>query len=366
MKEYLEYKDYKSHKFWQIEVNNNEFTVLYGKIGTEGRAQTKTFKDHNEALKEAQKIMAQKIKKGYMKMAEASATEYKIGDEVDATKSYKFFQDYDATEGNIIDQLKSFIQQENHDKVTKIVIDMWEYDTTPADILTFFIENKSSFKNVKHFYIGDIESEENEMSWINQTNYEAFLKEYSTIEVLDLRGGMGLKLGNINMPYLKKLRIETGGMDVDIIKDLAASKQNLLNLEHLELWLGTDEYGGNVTIEAIKDLLSGNPFPKLKYLGLMNYDLQDDVVALFENNPILDRIETLDLSMGILTKKGGESLLSNEKLQNLKSLNCEYNFMPEPMIEELSKKFKNGSFGRGNAYIDEDDDEEYFYVEIGE
>ena len=32
MKTYLEYKDEKSHKFWEIEVKENTFTVTYGKV----------------------------------------------------------------------------------------------------------------------------------------------------------------------------------------------------------------------------------------------------------------------------------------------------------------------------------------------
>ena len=132
MKEYLEYKDYKSHKFWQIQVVGNQFTVLYGKIGTDGREQVKTFDNEEKAMKEAKKLITQKVNKGYERKFEPSATEYKVGDKVDALKAYKFFQDYDASEGTVIEQLTSFIAQENCDKVTKVVIGMWgEYDAGP-------------------------------------------------------------------------------------------------------------------------------------------------------------------------------------------------------------------------------------------
>ena len=50
MNTYLEYQDDKSHKFWQIAVTENNFTVTYGKVGTQGRSQTKTFEDDDTCL----------------------------------------------------------------------------------------------------------------------------------------------------------------------------------------------------------------------------------------------------------------------------------------------------------------------------
>ena len=365
MKQYFEYSDYNSHKFWQIEVKGNGFTVLYGKIGSDGREQTKTFKDEAEAMKEAKKAISQKIKKGYVRKLEPSATPYKKGMKIDPTKAYKFFQDYEATDGTTLEQLQDFITQENCDKVKKIVIGMWgEHDDTPAGILEFLIANKSKFTSVTHFFFGDIESEENEMSWIEQTSYEAFLKEFSHIEKLELKGGNSLELGKINLPNLKMLRIETGGMDNVILEQLIMSKDNLPNLEHLELWLGTEDYGASIQVETVKDLISGNNFPNLKHLGLMNSDIQDDIVKLFENNPIIDRLDSLDFSMGTLSKEGGESLLNNDKLLSLQSLRCVFNYMPNDMIKELSNKFPNGDFDR--SWADYEEEQDYWYVEVGE
>lgn len=62
---YLEYTDDKSSKFWEITVADTEYTVRYGKIGTEGRTQTKTFDSEAEAREAADKMIASKTKKGY-------------------------------------------------------------------------------------------------------------------------------------------------------------------------------------------------------------------------------------------------------------------------------------------------------------
>ena len=39
----FQFSDAKSHKFWTIEVSGNSFTVTYGKVGTAGQTQTKSF-----------------------------------------------------------------------------------------------------------------------------------------------------------------------------------------------------------------------------------------------------------------------------------------------------------------------------------
>ncbi|MBM9500793.1 DUF4132 domain-containing protein [Leptospira sp. 201903071] len=65
MKEQLIYQDASSNKFWNIEVAGNTFTVTYGKIGTGGQTQTKSFDTDEKCLKEAQKLLSEKLKKGY-------------------------------------------------------------------------------------------------------------------------------------------------------------------------------------------------------------------------------------------------------------------------------------------------------------
>lgn len=70
MKKYLKYIDGNSDKFWQIEVFNNEFTVTYGKNGTSGTSQTKSFDSNENCMKAAEKLLAEKIKKGYSENGE--------------------------------------------------------------------------------------------------------------------------------------------------------------------------------------------------------------------------------------------------------------------------------------------------------
>lgn len=65
MKQYLVYSEGSSNKFWSISTLDNSYTVVYGKVGTNGQTQTKTFASAQEAEKQAQSQMSAKIKKGY-------------------------------------------------------------------------------------------------------------------------------------------------------------------------------------------------------------------------------------------------------------------------------------------------------------
>jgi predicted DNA-binding WGR domain protein len=70
MKKALKYIDGNSDKFWEIEVTGSSYTVTYGKNGTSGTTQTKSFGSDEECLKMAEKILAEKVKKGYSETGE--------------------------------------------------------------------------------------------------------------------------------------------------------------------------------------------------------------------------------------------------------------------------------------------------------
>ncbi|EML8496288.1 WGR domain-containing protein, partial [Escherichia coli] len=44
MKTYI-YQDEKSHKFWAVEQQGNELHICWGKVGTKGQNQVKSFAD---------------------------------------------------------------------------------------------------------------------------------------------------------------------------------------------------------------------------------------------------------------------------------------------------------------------------------
>ena len=91
MKRIFEFNDEKSSKFWSIELNGNEFTVIFGKTGTNGQSQTKQFSDETACQKEAEKLIREKTKKGYVEQGGIiSATNNSAEKEGKTTKEQKY------------------------------------------------------------------------------------------------------------------------------------------------------------------------------------------------------------------------------------------------------------------------------------
>jgi DNA ligase-1 len=63
---YFECTEGGSAKFWEVSVAANILTTRFGKIGTAGRVTTKAFPDRARAIDEAEKLIADKIRGGYV------------------------------------------------------------------------------------------------------------------------------------------------------------------------------------------------------------------------------------------------------------------------------------------------------------
>ena len=62
----------KSSKFWEVQAEGCTVTVRFGRMGTNGQTQTKTFADEAAALKEQDKLIRAKAAKGYVEVAVAA------------------------------------------------------------------------------------------------------------------------------------------------------------------------------------------------------------------------------------------------------------------------------------------------------
>lgn len=66
MTRHFEYIEGSSAKFWDISRQDSAVTVRFGRIGTQGQSQTKTFGDADAATRHVEKLIAEKTKKGYV------------------------------------------------------------------------------------------------------------------------------------------------------------------------------------------------------------------------------------------------------------------------------------------------------------
>src|SRR5262249_48609844 len=120
----------------------------------------------------------------------------------------------------------------------------------------------------------------------------------------------------------------------------------LPNLEHLELWLGEENYGWDGAFVDLLPLLGGSQFDRLRYLGLRDSEITDDIAVAVANSPIIQRIRVLDLSLGTLSDAGAEALLNSPYLPNLEKLDVHTCYLSEQMVSRLNNVRSSQSGGR--------------------
>ncbi len=116
-----------------------------------------------------------------------------------------------------------------------------------------------------------------------------------------------------------------------MVRELAAA--NLPALEHLELWLGCQQYGGDSTVDDLQPMLNGAGFPSLKTLALRNCDYADDLAQALTNASILERITILDLSLGNLSDVGAEALFASPAIRKLDTLVLHHHYLSADMLD---------------------------------
>lgn len=208
----------------------------------------------------------------------------------------------------------------------------WEGSCQP--IIDGIVERADTFAHIEKLFIGDMDYEECEVSWINQGNYSSLWAALPGLRELTIKGSQDLELGEISHENLEALTIICGGLGSDVIASIQKAK--LPSLKKLLLYIGVDNYGFDGDADTIKDLLEGADFPSLTYLGIVDSEIQDELTEVVLASKYMGQISTLDLSMGTLTDEGGALLL--EKLPaypNVKTLDVHYHYLTDEMMEKL-------------------------------
>ena len=175
-----------------------------------------------------------------------------------------------------------------------------------------------------------------------------------------------MQLGSMVLPSLRSLEIVTGGLTRANLESIASAKWP--NLERLSLCLGeTDnDYGCDVQLDDVKMLLEKGDFGRLRHLGLANTNLADEIAAELPNTGILPQLETLDLSRGTFGEQGARAILENAAAyRHLKEIDLTHHYVGEELAAELAKIGPHVILAQPQS-ADDDDGEEYRYVQISE
>ncbi|MFA1545777.1 STM4015 family protein [Actinomadura chokoriensis] len=233
------------------------------------------------------------------------------------------------------DVFARFLRTVDTAEVTALIIGYWgaSYDSGAADPVALLTEVAGSFPKLRALFLGDITGEESEISWIEHSDITPLFAAFPDLERFEVRGAQGLGLDPIKSDRLKVLRFESGGLPAGVVRAVGASE--LPNLEHLDLWLGEDNYGGDATVADLAPFLGGERLPALRHLGLEDSEIQDEIAAAVAGAPVVARLESLSLAMGVLTDQGAEALLAGQPLTHLRELDLHHHFLSDAMVERV-------------------------------
>ena len=144
--------------------------------------------------------------------SEPEAEPKKTSDRTDVI--YRFRSSWD--EDNLVPNLEHFLESSLAAQARGMVIGSWyadEPDRTAEGVVELLVKSAAKLPQVTAIYLGDITSEENEMSWIHQCDLTPLLEAFPQLQLLRTRGGDGLKLSKPEHAKLRGLALETGGLD---------------------------------------------------------------------------------------------------------------------------------------------------------
>ncbi|MFC9951360.1 STM4015 family protein [Streptomyces prasinus] len=255
-------------------------------------------------------------------------------------------------------------------EVRALVVGAWQdaYESSSSKVMEALLAARGRLPALRALFLGDMTSEEAEISWITQGDVSPLLAGFPALEEFGVRGSQGLRFPALRHDALRALALESGGLPADAVRGVGASE--LPALEHLDLWLGTSWYGADSEAADLAPILSGDRFPNLRHLALRNSEIQDEVAAAVASAPVVARLDVLDLSMGTLGDEGAVALLGGQPLTHLKKLDLHHNYLSDPVRQRLTETLVTAGV---EIDLDPDDAEEYEdegtverYVSVGE
>ncbi|MEW9513631.1 STM4015 family protein [Streptomyces bacillaris] len=233
------------------------------------------------------------------------------------------------------DEFADFLGAVDTAGVKALIIGQWgeayeENSSVPIDLVIAAADRLTSLEAV---FVGDLEAEQAEITWIEQSDVTALLTAFPGLTEFGVRGGTDLVFPPVKHERLRSLTIQAGGLPAQVVRGVIDSE--LPALEQLDLWLGVSAYGGDTEVTDLAPLLSGTRFPRLHHLGLRNSEVQNEIAAAVASAPVVAQLRTLDLSNGTLGDEGAAALLEGQPLTHLEVLDLHHHFLTEAMEQRV-------------------------------
>jgi hypothetical protein len=243
------------------------------------------------------------------------------------------------------ERFAAFLEQVDVSRVRALVIGMTAYmEQFDSELAVgLLVEHAAALPNLRALFLGDVVVTDAEVSWINHIDLMPILASYPRLEQLHVRGGEDdwnpeqRAVRPFKHEALRTLVFESGGLPPGTVR--AVGESVIPELEHLEFYLGDEEYGGGTTVEDLASwLFDGETFPKLRHLGLRDAPNADEIAAALAHAPVVARLETLDLSLGAFGDEGAAALLAGQPLRHLSRLDLHHHFLTDEMAHRLREE----------------------------
>lgn len=255
-------------------------------------------------------------------------------------KAKRYQYDYDQYEDGKGPKtmVEDILSDPEFGQVTDLTIGSWgdACGDSCQEILDGITDNKDRFAHVEKLFVGDMDYEECEVSWIMQGNYGRLWKALPGLKELAIKGSTDLILGDVEHENLESLTIICGGLGTSVFEELKRAK--LPSLKKLVLYIGIDNYGFDGSKDTVEEFLEKSDFPNLVHLGIEDSEIQDELAQVVLESKYMSQIHTLDLANGTLTDKGGALLLEKlPQFPNIQVLDVHYHYMSQDMVKKLNQ-----------------------------
>ena len=250
------------------------------------------------------------------------------------TKAKTYEYEYDDYEDGVKGpgtMLEDILKDPEFPELNELVIGDWgnAWEDDCQEIIDGIIEHADQFSHIERLFVGDMDYECCEVSWIMQGDYSRLWAAMPQLKALTVKGSTDLVLGKISHENLEELTIICGGLPENVLMSLQAAD-----------------------------------FAKLISLGITDSEMKDEEGEAVLESRYMRQIRTLDLSMGSLTDQGGQMLLDRlPSYPNIEVLDVHYHYMSDEMVRKLEdlnhQNIAVDASGRNEPYVSSYDGEVY-------
>ena len=178
-------------------------------------------------------------------------------------------------EGSLAEVLELLLRHPSGRFLTELVFGFNnDPNEDPLDDLIGILAKRAP-PTIRKLHFGDfVYPDETEMSWYHVGNLGKVWKAVPQLRSLIVQGGE-FELGTIELPELTHAEFRTGGLSAASARAIARAKWP--RIEHLEVWYGDDNYGGDAKVADAMALIDRTDLVRLTSLGIKNTQFTDEL-----------------------------------------------------------------------------------------